>query len=562
MTDEHLNSSSDLDSVPKPILQKSRRFSIIWIIPLIAAAVGAWLAIKAVTQAGPTISIAFKSAEGLEAGKTKIKFKDVDVGKVESIRLSPDLSHVTVTASMVHDIENYLTEDTRFWVVRARVAAGEVSGLSTLFSGAYIGMDPGRGGDSARSFMGLESPPAVSMDTPGSYYTLRAERLGSLDIGSPVYYRDIKVGQLVSYKMTADGSAVDIQVFIQAPHDKRVHLNSRFYLASGFDFTIDTSGVRIDTDTLISLLIAGISFQTPTNLQPGPPAPRDHAFVLYNSRDQINEPVYTEKAYFVAYFEDNVRGLSKGAPVEFRGIKVGEVVDVKLEYVQKQTSFLIPVLMVIEPERITVLGENQIDRDSLVQKLIEKGLRAQLRTGLLLTGQLYVNLSMYPDAQPVKVRYDGSYPIIPSIPATTEEITAGITTFLRRLEKLPIEQIGRDLSTSLRRIRQLVDSDDLSTAVRTLRGSLSQLEQFTTTLNSDVTPEVKTSLGQLQKTLEQAENTLSSTENLVGGNAPLSYDLQQMIRELAKAGRAVTTLADYLQRNPEALIFGKGIPRQ
>jgi paraquat-inducible protein B len=562
MTDEHPEASSDLGTVPQPVLRKSRRFSVIWIVPLIAALVGAWLAIKAVTQAGPTITITFKSAEGLEAGKTKIKYKDVDVGKVESIRLSPDLSHVSITASMVRDIEKYLTENTRFWIVRARVAAGEVTGLSTLFSGAYIGMDPGKAGESARAFMGLESPPAVTMDTAGSYFNLRAENLGSLDVGSPVYYRDIKVGQVVRYQMTPDGSAVDIQIFIQAPNDKRVHMNTRFYEASGFDVTIGTSGVRINTDTLISLLIAGISFQTPTNLQPGATASKDHIFVLYSSRDQINEPAYTHKNYFIAYFEDNVRGLAKGAPVEFRGIKIGEVADVKLEFVQKRSSFLIPVLMVIEPERIEVLGEDKIDKDLLVQKLIEKGLRAQLRTGLLLTGQLYVNLGMYPEAPHQMLHFAGPYPIIPTVPGTTEEITAGITTLLKRLEKLPLEQIGSDLSGSLRQIRQFVDSNDLRAALSTLRQSLNQLQRFTATLNSDVAPGVKTTLAQLQKTLSQAENTLASTEDLVGGNAPLSYDLQQMIRELTKAGRAITTLADYLQRNPDALIFGKGTPRQ
>ncbi|RJQ68900.1 MAG: MCE family protein [Desulfobacteraceae bacterium] len=561
MTDEHQEQSPNLAAIPQPVLRKSKRLGVIWIIPVIAALVGIWLAVRAVTLAGPTITIAFKSAEGLVAGKTKIKFKDVEVGQVESLGLSPDLSHVTVRASMVGDIEPYLTTNTQFWVVRARVAAGAVSGLSTLFSGAYIGMDPGQAGEPARSFTGLESPPAATVDTPGRFFNLRAESLGSLDVGSPVYYRKIKVGQVVRYEMTKDGSAVNIRLFIQAPHDKGVHVNTRFWEASGFDATIDTSGVRINTDSLINLLIGGIAFQTPTNLQPGPTAPEDHTFVLYSSREQIDEPVYMQKLYLISYFDDNVRGLSKGAAVEFRGIKIGEVVDVKLEFSEKQSAFRTPVLMVIEPERIDIAGENKVDKEGLILKLIERGLRAQARTALLLTGQLYVHLSMYPEAAPQKLRHAGPYAVIPSVPGTTEEITSGITTFLKRLEKLPLEQIGSDLSASLGHIRQLVASEDWVAALGSLRHSLNQLESFTAALNSEVAPEFKTALAQLQRTLAQSEHTLSAAEGLVGGNAPLGYDVQQMLRELTKAGRAVTALADYLQRNPDAFIFGKGAPQ-
>ena len=561
MTQELRDPHHPLDEAPEPLLSRSKRFGVIWVVPLIAVLIGAWMAIRAVTLAGPTVTINFLSAEGLEAGKTRIRYKNVEVGRVESIRLSPDLSSVTVTASMVKDIEPYLTQNTRFWVVRARVAAGEVSGLSTLFSGPYIGMDPGQSGEPVRSFPGLESPPAVTMETPGRYFNLRAESLGSLDVGSPVYYRKIKVGQVVRYEMTQDGSAVNIQLFIQAPHHDRVHINTRFWEASGFDATIGTGGVRINTDSLINVLIGGIAFQTPLNLQPGPQAPLDHTFVLYSSREYIDEPVYSQKMYFISYFEDNVRGLSKGAPVEFQGIKIGEVVDVKLEFAQNRSLFRIPVLMVIEPERIDISGNNHIDRKELILKLIEKGLRAQPRTAMLLTGQLYVHLSLHPDGAPPKVQKAGPYPVIPSLPGATEEITAGITTFVKRLERLPLEQIGNDLSASLKQVRRLATSEDWPAALGALHRSLNELERFTASLNSEMSPEIKTALEQLQRALAQTEHTLSAAEGVVGGNAPLGYDLQLMVRELTKAGRAVSDLADYLQRNPSALIFGKGTPQ-
>ncbi len=475
--------------------------------------------------------------------------------------LSQDLSHVTVTASMVKEISNYLTENTRFWVVRARVAGGEVSGLSTLFSGAYIGMDPGAQGQTATTnFVGLETPPAVAVDTPGSYFNLRAERLGSLDIGSPVFYRQIKVGQVVSYEMTEDGSAVTIKVFIQAPHNDKVRQNTRFWKASGMELTVSTSGIKINTESLSALLVGGIGFETPTDLEPGAKATAGQTFALYNSRDLIDEPLYSQKSYFVAFFNESVRGLEKGAPVEFSGIKVGEVVDIKLEFDQKKSAFQIPVLMAIEPARVAGRQDSQVNRD-LFESLIQKGLRAQLRTGLLLTGQLYVNLGMYPDAPAKPVLHSGNYAVIPTLPGSTQEITASIASFVNRLEKLPVEQIGGDLSESLRQIKKVVGSEDLRASISSLRRSLDQLQRFTTTLNKTTAPQLGGILQQLQQTLDQTNKTLSAAENLVSGDAPLTYDMRQAMIELAKAGRAVSLLADYLQRNPETLLFGKGAPQ-
>lgn len=561
MNENGREESPGLEALPQAIVRSGARFSLIWLVPLVAALIGAGLAVKAIIQAGPTISITFKSAEGLEAGRTRLKYKDVDIGKVESIHLSPDLSNVKITARMVKETEDYLTDTTRFWVVRARLAAGEVSGLGTLFSGAYIAMDPGQPGKAARDFTGLETPPVVSMDTAGSYYNLRAEQLGSLEIGSPVYFRQIKVGQVVSYQMTKDGDAVNIKIFIQSPEDRRVRENTRFWDSGGLNVTLDTKGVNINTESLVSLLIGGIAFETPMNLAPGKEAKSDHTFILYRSRDQIEEPVYTTKYYFITYFKESVRGLNKGAPVEFRGINVGQVLDVRLEFDQNTLDFRTPVLMAIEPERIAVTGESQLKQEQIINELIGKGLRAQLRTGLLLTGQLYVNLEIHPKAKPQAVAHVGPYTVVPSIPGTTEEITAGLANFVNRLERLPMEQIGQDLSDSLKQIKKIVDSEELVAAIGGLSQTLTELRKFAATLNSDTAPRFGAILTQLHEAVAQAQKTLSAAQNTMTGQSPLVYDLQQMVQELAKAGRAVTVLADYLQQHPEALVYGKGAPQ-
>ena len=246
------NDVPQLKGVPEAdIRTQKRRISIVWLVPLVAVVIGGWLVYKAISEKGPTITITFKSADGLEAGKTKIKYKDVEVGRVDSIVLSKDLSHVIVKAEFVKGSKNYLSQNTRFWVVRARVAAGGVSGLGTLFSGAYIGIDPGNPGTPATHFEGLEVPPVVTTDLPGSHFVLRASSLGSLNVGAPVYFRRIEVGQVISYQLDEDGQAVTVKVFVHDPHHQLVRKNTRFWNASGLDVAIGAEGIRVDTESFV-----------------------------------------------------------------------------------------------------------------------------------------------------------------------------------------------------------------------------------------------------------------------------------------------------------------------
>jgi paraquat-inducible protein B len=556
-SDQHEN--TPLEDTPEPDVRRHKfRMDLVWVIPIVAALVGAVLVVKAVIAKGPAVTIRFVSAEGVEAGKTRIKYKDVDVGKVRSIQLSEDLTHVTVTADMVPEVSDYLTGSTRFWIVRARVTASQISGLGTLFSGVYIGIDPGKEGQPARHFEGLESPPVVTMDMPGRHFNLRADRLGSLDIGAPVYTRQIKVGQVVSYQLKADGSAVDVRIFIQAPYDQKVNRRTRFWNASGLDVKVDSNGVQINTESLTTLFSGGVAFETSASLRPAEPPGENHIFQLYNSYDQINEPSYSHKAYLMAYFEDNVRGLNVGSPVEFRGIKVGEVSDLRLAFDQEKLNFRVPVLLAIEPERFSMLGQENASENDMFKRLIQKGLRAQLRTGLLLTGQMYVNLSLLPDAPPPSPARESIFPEIPTVPALEEKITTSVVNVLNRLEKVPFDQIGRDMETAVARIKDLLDSNDLQAALSDVRQSLANLETFSGQLNETTAPQLSAVLTEARHAFEKAQETLSAADHLLSADAPVGYELQQTLKELTKAARAVGALADFLERHPNALIYGKG----
>ncbi|MEN8782394.1 MAG: MlaD family protein [Desulfobacterales bacterium] len=546
------------DNIPEVEVQsRIRQFSFVWIIPLVAALIGVWLVYKAQSEKGPTITITFQTAEGFEAGITKIKYKDVDLGQIEEINLSPDLGHVVVTAKLVRQAEDLLSENTRFWVVRARINVSGVTGLQTLFSGVYIGLDPGRPGKKARHFTGLEQPPIVTTDLPGQYYLLLAERRGSLDIGSPIYYRQIRVGQVVGYQLAEDGQAVSIKIFVNTPYHKYVNKNTRFWNASGVDVSIDAKGIKLNTESLVTLLVGGIAFDVPSYLDSGGPAVEGQVFSLYDSYTASQEKSYPVKSYFVLYFDGSVGGLAPGAPVEFRGISVGKVVDVKLEFEPEKRDFRIPVLIEIEPERFVGAAEMpQVEsaRRKILDSLVEKGLRGQLKIGNLITGQQVVSLNIFPYAPRRRIVWKSPYPELPTVPAPIEEIGTRVSQILTKIDNLPIEQIGKDLSDTLRSTKQLAGAPELQEAARNLDEILKEMRLFVSELRTGVTPEIAATLVQAQKAIAQVENAL-------GSETPLQVNLNNALQELTAAARSLRALTDYLERHPESLIYGKKIPK-
>jgi paraquat-inducible protein B len=517
------------------VVRTKKGISIVWVVPLVAILIGGWLAYKAITEKGPSITITFETAEGLEAGKTKIKYKDVEVGKVESINVSEDLTHIVVTAELVKGAKQYLTENTRFWVVRPRVVAGEVSGLGTLFSGAYIGVDPGKSGAPARNFKGLEIPPVVTGDQPGRHFALRAQRLGSLDIGSPIYYRQIKVGQVVGYELEEDKKTIRFRVFIDAPHHELVRENTKFWNAAGVDVDISAEGIQVQMESLASLLLGGIAFDVPTNLASGGPAQEDQVFILYSRHEDILEIKTAEMHRWILEFEGSVRGLSVGAPVEFKGIKFGEVTHIMAEFDMETLSPRIRVFITTEPEVFEVVGdETRISEVEKLEKLVEKGMRAQLKTGSLLTGHLFVDLDFHLDAPPAQIKYDGVYPELPTVPAPLEEITKSVTKIVDKLDQIPLEQIGNDLRDTMAHLNK----------------STEQLQKLMQNINEKVAPAATA-------TLEKTETTLTKVGRLLDAESPTGYELKRALSELANAAHNINLLTDYLERHPESLVYGK-----
>jgi paraquat-inducible protein B len=535
MSEETPRSNPAEGAPPAAEVRTKRSFSIVWVIPLVALFIGGWLAYKALSEKGPTITITFEDAEGLEAGKTKIKYKDVIVGQVTDIVLSKDLSHVELTAEMGRGSEPYMTDQTRFWVVRARVAAGQVSGLGTLFSGAYIGVDPKEGGKPQNRFKGLEVPPVLTGDLPGRHFTLRAEDLGSIDIGTPVYYRKVKVGKVVSYALDVKQDDLKIRVFIQAPYHEKVNKETRFYNASGVDVVLDSSGLRVNTESMVSVVLGGIAFENSFGMRASEQAPEEFAFRLYPDRESSKQKEYTEKQYYLLYFQDDVRGLSNGAPVSFRGIQVGQVLDFSLVFDWKKRDFRIPVLIEIEPERMKQIHGTLPKGMSLIDEFVARGLRAQLKTGNLLTGQKFIDLAFHRNAPPAKVRRDEAYPVLPTIPQPLEQLISSVEQILDRLKKIPTDEIGREVKS----------------AVASLDNVLRRTDATVGKINENVLPEITITLKKLQASLAEIDKGY-------GADSSTNQDLRKSLDELSEAARSIRVLTEYLQRHPESLIRGKG----
>ncbi|HZD21425.1 MAG TPA: MlaD family protein [Burkholderiales bacterium] len=543
---------------PEPIPQAlaapkaGRSVALVWMVPVVALAIGAWLALSTWFERGPVIEIHFRTAEGLQAGKTRIKYKDVDVGHIGDISLAADLTGVVATAHLSKGAEKLLVEDSRFWVVRPRIAGGSVSGLQTLLSGTYVAVDVGKSTQRRRLFIGLEQPPAFTTDAPGRSLTLRAEDIGSLDIGSPVYYRRLQVGQVAAYALEGDGKAVKVTIFINAPYDRFVSAASRFWHASGIDFALDAEGVRMKTESLVSLAIGGIAFDTPLDEPEPAPIGPDMVFELHRSQARaFKNPNQLANSY-VLVFNQSVRGLQPGAPVDFRGIVVGEVAAIHTQYDPQNERILIPVEIRVYPERFTSrlrggAKSPRLGKDGkFVARLVERGLRAQLRTASLLTGQLYVAFDFFPDAPRAHLDLAQSPPELPTTPSTLEDLQATLVSLANKLERVPLEQMAADFTRTLQSVDTLARR-----------------------LDTELAPEARATLAEMRKTLAEAtktmgdaSRTLASAEKSLAPDSALFGELQDAAREFTRTAQSLRALADYLERNPQALLRGKSADSQ
>lgn len=526
--------------LPRPRIVEARRWhvSLVWLVPVVAIAIAASLLVRTVFLTGPRIEIEFASADGVEAGKTDVRYKEVVIGKVTAVSLRDDRKRVVVGVQLDRSAAGFAVEDTAFWVVRPRIGAAGVSGLGTLLSGAYIGTDSGVSRKGRSEFVGLEAPPFVLRGEPGTVFVLHSDDLGSLDVGSPVFHRRARVGRVVGYTLDPVSDELSIKMFIEAPYNRLVTPQMRFWNASGIDLTVNASGLTLNTQTLASVLAGGLAFELPPGVRNGPPAAANTVFTLYNDRRSALAPPDGLAVPIRMVFDSSVRGLVEGAAIDLLGIEIGRVRSVALQYDGDRKRFPVEVIAEVYPLRLgslrTVLLRDAKGGDDaeVIRRLIANGLRAQLRTGNLLTGQLYVAFDFIPGAA-TKVAASATPGIVlmPTTPGTLSEIQPQIADIVQKVSKIPFDAIGRDLQS-------------------TLAGASKAIGQLT--------PQAQKALAEVQRTLAKAQGSLDNLDhNVTDPSAPVQRNLEDTLAELQRASRSLRVLSDYLQQHPESLLRGK-----
>jgi len=538
--------------IPEAEITPKSRFPLIWFIPLIAAIIGGWLAYKYYSERGTFVVINFEQASGIEARKTPVKYKDVEVGMVRKVGLSPDLKTVRVTVEIYNDMEQNLGPDTQFWIVSPRVTLRGVSGLQTLLSGVNIAMEPGEAGASKTEYAGLSQPPTISIQSDGQSLVLSTEKLGSLDIGSPVYFRQLEVGQVTGYRLNPDSQKVDVDIFIYAPYHKKIRTNTRFWNASGFELDLSTQGVSARIESLTSLLIGGISFETNED-EVGYPLTGKSAFKLYDNQKQAREDTSGEnKLNYVLYFNDTLHGLYEGAAVKYLGVKLGQVEKILLSNDPLTSSIRTKVHIALHVDKLSD-DSNRMNAEKFLQSLVEQGLRAQLRSDSLITGAQFIGLTVVPqnadNAQTLAKLNDDYDSIFPSIKAQGSILSfdpSGVTS---------------ELNAALRNANQLLASNDVKKTLKYLASTSRSIDTITRELaEQGISGEVTQLLAEASKTAASLQLALGDARMVMGTVNGATQTLQKdaskalidarvMMQSAGKAATAISGTAGTLQRD-------------
>ena len=554
---------------------RTNRISLIWVVPLTALVISFWLTWQHYASLGTLITIRFVSAEGLETGKTAVRFRNVEVGKVESMHLDSTLLQVLVSVRINKESRHFLNESTRFWIERPRIGPGGVSGLGTLFSGAYIAMSTSA--DKSLSyqehFTGLEDPPLTATDEPGLHLFLTSTAGASLATGAPVLYKQFEVGKIESRRLVDDGQTIAYGIFINEPYDRFINSNTKFWELGTFKMDFGAQGMTVEMESLAVLINGGISFATPKRLKEETPVENDTLFELYPSLEAAHlDLTSTESAFgYVLHFDESLRGLGIGSPVEYQGVVVGHVADITIENNAETGKLTTPVLIFLDPDRIgSGLEEKNIP--ALLDKAVAQGLRARLQISSWLTGQLYIELSMIGNPQYASINPGIPYPEFPTIASAIGEIINNFSSLLDKIEKLPLEELFTSANVLLHDIDSLVrkpadgelgeqpqlrreqlQSAPVQSLLSKVNHALDGINPILHARETQALPE------KLSASIRKLNSTLKSVQQMLDGDkarSPLYYELSTTLKELTRAARSVGRLSETLDEKPNALIFG------
>lgn len=506
-------------------VQKVKNWSPVWIFPIVTALIGAWILFYHYSHQGPEVTLMTTNAEGIEGGKTRIKSRSVDVGVVESTTLTDDLTHVEIKARLNTGMEKLLHGDSAFWVVKPQVGREGISGLGTLLSGAYIELQPGIKGAEPEKYQLLDSPPLAPPDAKGIRVLLESNKAGQLSPGDPVLFRGYRVGSVETSNFNADKRSITYQLFISAPNDRLVTTNARFWKDSGIAVDLTSAGMRVEMGSLSTLFGGGVSFDVPDGQSLGEPVANKTEYHLFDDQRSIQDAMYTQHVDYVMFFKDSVRGLQPGAPVEFRGIRLGTVGKVPFFipglHQRLSDDYRIPVQIRIEPERLVNQLGGDPDIRSHLDTLIERGLRGSLKSGNLVTGALYIDLDFYPKAEPRgKFREFGGYEIIPTVSGGLAQIQQRLMDALDKINNLPINPLIEQATNSLAESQK---------TMKHVQATLDNLNKITGSQSmQDLPADMQKTLRELNRSMQGFQPGSAAYNKMVGD----MQRLDQVLREL------------------------------
>ncbi|MCF7731934.1 MAG: MlaD family protein [Akkermansiaceae bacterium] len=554
MTEEH-------PEAPHPEVKTGRRFNPVWIVPIIALLLGLWLVKRNHDEKGELITVRFEDAGDLAIGKTEVKCRNVTIGKLEEIFLTDDLD-VRTSLRIKPDHLHLIHEGSQFWVVRARVQGSSVPGLGTLISGAFIEVDPGELAKGAkREFIGLETPPLTPRSVPGLRLVLEAEKPGSVGIGSGIYFRDTLVGRVESREFLVDRKIVRFGVFIEERYAELVTDQTLFWKTSGVKLDVGTEGFNLELPSLDSLISGRISIDQPEDGITGKPLADGSATRLYNTEEEADVSRFKGGSEFLLLVDQSLRGLHAGAPVEFRGLKIGRVAEISYSLVDHPRIEEMPVLLQLDKRLLEshfpanlVGGETDGFSEAIARKL-----RASIRSSSLLTGQMFVDIDYDPDVADVPQMKRGQYSVLPTVASGLGRLEDKLAALLDKINGLGLETLVTTISgTSKQATATLASLEDSLASdqgvVADAQKTLAEMTETVASLNHILSSEeTKAIPADLRATLANLNATLKplSSEGAVYG------DLRRTLDELRATVRSIDRLTTGLADKPNSLIFGK-----
>ena len=548
--------------LPTAGVHRRRRIPLIWIVPIVTGLIALWLAWDTFSKKGPTITIAFDTAAGLTAGQSQLKYKNVVMGTVKSIGVSPDLTKVIVTVETVREAEPLLNDKTIFWVVKPELFAGSITGLETLLSGSYIGMRPAaEPGVAKRDFIGKTDPPVLQAWTKGTTFMLDSKRLGSISLGSPIFYRDLEVGTVLGWDIGDLASRVTIHAFVRAPYDQYVHADSSFWNASGVSIKMGADGVQFRMESLRAVLLGGIAFETPPDTKQ-PVAANNQTFPLYRNFEDARAAGFGRQIRLLSYFPGSVAGLEPGAHVTLHGLRIGEVTDVDLVYDAKLDRVVVPVHYRVEAGRIAnIASAEQTNPEKLAEEMIKRGMRATLQSTSIITGSKEIALEHIDNAPPATLEKQGDVYIIPSSEVGGfDAITRSAAELLTKLNRIEYDKIGRSIENAAAGLDTTINGAQTKRTLAALEKAMIDVQDIAKKLDTEGTPALKrlpAIAQQLQESLTSANRLFGSFNTGYGDDSRFRRDLDRLLPQLTDAARSIRALSDLLSRHPEALIKGR-----